>query len=202
MSNIKFLAIVLLILATIGGIVGLKDGCKAKQRLKDVKENIAIEQTPIIKYLDPDSEEHARQFVELGDLHVAEAVHAKEIAELRHKLGIKAKQIEGFQSTVLQLQGQINTPLQPVVIHDTVTGQDRTVRTFEYSDQWIQFSGIVDTSDIHINYLGTIPLNISTYWRRKHKFLGIKFGRKVHFVDATSANPNIDITGLKSFKIE
>lgn len=202
MRYTSFFALIALIVISAGVIFGLKSGCKARKRFNDVKNDVKIEQVAIVKYLDPDSQEHARQFVELGDLHVAQALHAKEIAELRHKLGIKAKQIEGLESTVMELNGQINTPLRPETIHDTVTGLDRTVNRFEWSDEWMKVSGYVDTADIHMDYSATVPLNISTYWKRKHKFLGIKFGRKVHFVDATSANPNIDITGLKAFKIE
>jgi hypothetical protein len=118
-------------------------------------------------------------------------------------LNIKTKQLTGLTNTVAELQGIINTGLVADTIHDTIPGLPIgwTGKSFMWTDSFFSIKGYVDTSNVTIFYKGIINLQYTTYWKRKHKFLGLKFGKKLYYIDASSPNKNLHITGLQNIQI-
>ncbi len=131
--------------------------------------------------------EHARKEVIESDLKTVKITEARELDEASQRLQVKERQIEGLQKVVAKVKGSFSTK----VIHDTVG----TV-IVEYKDSNLTATARVVNDDVQVDYSINVPIHLTQYWKRPW-FLG----KKTHYADAYSTNPNAHITNLKSIKI-
>jgi hypothetical protein len=86
----------------------------------------------------------------------------------------------------------------------TIVMADSTVqhiRTFDNHDEWVRVSGVIMPDTIEVIPYVKIQIKAVLLWERKHKFLGIRFGKKEYFAEGMTDNPYATITGMEVTKI-
>lgn len=154
-------------------------------------------------YRDLYKAEHARVLVDANTIAALGVTHKQAIDSLCRRLRIKAKQLQTIQNMAAHAKGHFITLTKPVYIRDTVTGEIKATggRAFDWTDKYMTLHGYLNKETVTIDYDMALHFTTSTMWVRKHKFLGIRWGKKQYYLDATCDNPNVVITGLQGLKI-
>lgn len=111
--------------------------------------------------------------------------------------GIKKnlKNVENVTRMTVEAVGNFEIPTSEPRIDTTL---NESVRDFDNGDQWMRVKGRITDQRILIDTLSVpVPIDLVTYWRRK-KILFLRIGRKEYSTSATSENPYVKITNLKS----
>lgn len=134
------------------------------------------------------NQEHARSENQAVEMSVMKDT----IQAISDRLNIKAKQVEGQQHITGAGTGTFIGNLWPVV------GGSK----FEIVSPYHRMTGMVKDSFIVINRLDSIVIDITPYWQRSKRFLGISYGRIRHYVDVTSPDTTLHLTGVSSWHIQ
>lgn len=137
-------------------------------------------------WVDRFNTEHASKVVIQGDLNTVKITEGKELDEASQRLQIKDRQIEGMQRAVASVKGKFTTK----VVHDS------NLIFVAYRDSNFTETATVTGDNVAVDYTVKVPIYLTQYWKRPW-FLG----KKVHYVDGYSGNPNAHITNLQSVKI-
>ncbi len=193
---------VLIIVSCVLGVAAMAydlAACKAKKEVKQVERVAEVAHDTDHYYRDLYGREHADKEIAQGDLRVIRALYGRRLDSVSRQLGVREKQISVLESALATAKGQFTT----VLVRDSTSGPWRNGYQFRYSDSFTVITGDVDSSLAHVScaYLVEVPIDLATYWRRKHKLLGVRFGRKVYRVDASSRNPSVHLSGLESIVV-
>lgn len=122
---------------------------------------------------------------------------------IAHVLNLNKNQITGLLSLIENLNGNFSSDVDTVQIHDTVTKKIEIAQRFSHSDSVLTLSGFIYKGKANVNYNVRINLQVTEYWRWKHKFpiLRVLWCKKIKRTDATCNNPNIFIENLTDIKI-
>lgn len=195
MNLLNKISIVILILLFVTGLslaIGMCGRRNVKQVQQVVRQSLFDSTT---YYRDQYNVEHAVRQSEIAERNTIYALHAREIDSLCREIGIRKKQLQGFIKANMQAAGHIETVTIPV--HDTLhDGNGNCLYQFTYADEYLQLTGQADSQKTTIDYTISVPLTISSYWKRRW-FLG----RKKYYVDGKCDNPNVHISGIKDIKI-
>lgn len=177
--------------------------CKNKKKLIQ-SENIAVHQFDSVKYFnDLYNNEHANVEQLSASKDVITAFFSKKIDSISKELNIKKKQIKGITNSSLVVSDRVITKTN--YIHDTTIAEQELINWsgyyFTWADTFATINGYVDSFNTQVVYSINVPLTYTKYWKRKHKFLGIRFGRKIYFMDAFSENKQVHIKNLKDIQI-
>lgn len=116
----------------------------------------------------------------------------KELEYLKHIEGLK-KSMRNFENSSV-FEAEVKLPdsvLVPYAVKDT------SLHFFRWlvMDKYNRIEAVVlDTPVFDMK----VPINVVTYWERKRKFLGIRFGRKEYFTEAYSPNKLVRIDSVAS----
>jgi len=96
-------------------------------------------------------------------------------------------------NAVAEFKGEL---ADTVIVKDSI---DRPAYKFEVGDQYFHVEGLAIPSLKQVTIKPTFAAEIyaATYWKRKHKFLGIRFGKKEYRSEITSDNPYLTIPKYK-----
>lgn len=108
--------------------------------------------------------------------------------------------VEQATKLTAQVVGNFQFPLRDT----TIINLDSIVtkaKVFNNKDKWFPIKGVVFSDSITTTSKIPVPLQSILLWERKHKFLGIKFGRKKWTNQTTSENPYVKITEHQIIRI-
>lgn len=188
----KIFALSVIIVALICTGLVLKS-CRDKP-LKQVQQ-IATHQSDSTRYYrDLWGAEHANRLLVEGDRKVIQALYQSRIDSVCRRLGLREKQIQDMASVIATDAGSFTAPVQPdtMTIHDTL----REGLAFKWNDDYLHMAGFVDSSSAYVSYDIEIPINLTTYWKRRWLL-----GRKRYYIDGYSNNPRVHLAGLSGIKI-
>jgi hypothetical protein len=198
----KYLVSLIAIIGCIAGTLYFK-GCLTKK-----------EKTPVVQYINPLADTvkhyhdmyniaHAQVEQEVNNVAAMSILHKQFIDSLCHQLGIKDKELQSANKMMASMRGQFYAPLHTITVHDTVNGNDEivTAKKFAWNDDYMQESGLVYDDHIDVNYSMQLSFTTTSYWKRKHHFLNVGWGKKIYYLDASCPNENVLITGLQAIKI-
>lgn len=178
----NILLIIILILASVL-FIQHKRLNKVETEAKDYKSLYNQTQTNYNKiFRDKDSLIHVKQQI----TYISDPKILKENEEIKKSLqqvNIKLKHLEGYQKTNIQNITNIKTILKDSVIHND------TIHCIKWSNKYTSLSGCFEDSIILKH---NIILNKVSYFERS-KFLGLKIGKKNHYIELYSENPNDSI---------
>ena len=185
-------------------------GCKHKDADRAAKE-AAKKETSVIAdinkhrfdsvqyYRDQFDQEHAQKALILGDEAAIKIFYKKKEDSLCTVLHLRNAQLKDMTDVVSQVNGSFTTGTQTVGEQDIISGKPAGWKgyMFQYKDDYMQETGFVDSVTTEVHYQLTIPVSITTFWKRKW-FLG----KKHYFIDGFSTNKNVHITGLSGVSIK
>lgn len=111
--------------------------------------------------------------------------------ELADELGIRLKRVQSISSSSSKTDVRIITQVRDSIVYrDTVL---TPVKTFSWSDPWVDVKGILecDTVDISLQSVDTLTTIVH---KIPHKFLFFKWGCKAIKQTVISSNPHTKIT--------
>lgn len=100
--------------------------------------------------------------------------------------------LEQASRTIAVAMGKFRIPLRDTTIV-TVDGSVKA-KTFDNHNEWFRIKGMVLEDTVVTTPIIPVPLQSVITWKRKHKFLGIRFGRRQWFTETSSDNPYVKIT--------
>lgn len=176
-------------------------GCRSKPPIPIV-QNVGQDDT-IQHYKDAYGTEHTTRLMEVNNYAALYAEHTHMLDSLKKRLHLRDKQLQDMSQVLSQATGHVETVLDPYYIHDTINGEvsTREAQLFNWHDAYTSISGVIDRDNVSIDYDVQMPVTTTKYWRRKHTFCGIGWGKKIYYIDAFSDNPNVHISGLTGFKV-
>lgn len=186
-------------------------GCQQGERkkAKQVERAKDAEIVPAKKWTDKDGNRHTTKEVVTVDADVAKALYKREFDSVCRLLNITRKQLVNISKIDAYGQGSFTAPIDTIVIHDTIDALPVEIKMqhFIWQDSFAKIEGYIQqatdtTSDTVKCYWSVkVPIDYSIYWERKHKFLFIRYGRKLYYVDVISENPNIEFLNLKTIQV-
>lgn len=189
----------------IGALIGAThylDGCFTKKEKAPVTQYLNPMLDTVKHYKDLYNNTHAQLDLEINNRDVLYKLHKQEMDSVVRRANVKIKQLEEIQTIDAQAQGGFKTILQPIYIHDTITGETRYEGGyFQWKDAFMQMNGIIDSENVSVSYDMRLPIRTSLIWHRRHHFMHIGWGKKIYLLDAYCDNPNVNIIGLKGLKI-
>jgi len=165
-----------------------------KAAVAEVANIVKHEFDSVQYYRDLYNQEHADKVLIQGNAKVIRIFYKHREDSICNVLRIRPAQLQSMQDVVSQVNGRFTAPTQRVG-ELTVQGL-MPAYAFTYKDDFIDEEGIVDSLQTVVDYHLTIPVKITTYWKRKW-FLG----RKHYKIDGYSPNKNVHITGLTGIEI-
>ena len=176
-----------------------------RHQIKEVQKIEKQEQFDSVKYYrDCYHSEHAQKRQLQTNLEAIIAIHGNYVDSVTKRDKIKTKQIQ----EATHIDASVHGGGEAKIVHDTIpvyVNNHPTVEvvdSFHYKDSVMAINGQVDKNQVGLNYSATIPIDFDVYWKRPHSFLGIKYGKPVHYIDGYSTAANVHITGLESVYIK
>lgn len=108
--------------------------------------------------------------------------------------------VEQVSRTTARVVGNFKIPLRDTTIFVNDSLPQR-VRTFDNHDKWLRVSGIITPDTIEVVPFVNIEIKTVIVWQRKHKLLGIRFGKKQYFGESVTENPYATITNMEITRI-
>lgn len=196
----KYLVYLLILLSVAYGAWNIK-GCTTPKPKEPTVQYINPLADTVRHYKDIYGKEHAQVLIEQNTKQAIMTMHKQQIDSLLRTIKAKSKQLENYEKIAANAQGSFKTVLVPV--HDTIQGEhEQGAREWEWHDDYMQMWGVVDSNDISVNYDMSLNIRTAITWHRKHKLLGIGWGKKVRTLNAVCNNPNVHINGLQGLKID
>lgn len=180
------------------GAIAIKSCLDKQTTVKQVKSLVTGKIDTVTQWVDADSQKHTKNEVYVVSLEAALAAKDGRIQQLKDKLHLRDNQIKDMIEVMSSSSGTISTPVFVYIDstrHDSA-GNPLRVQQFNYADEWIQEAGEISNGIADIDYTVKVPIELTTYWRRKW-FLG----KKKYYIDGTSKNPNVTINGLHEVMI-
>lgn len=164
------------------------------QQLQLIKHDVVYKEDTASHWRDEYNREHAKNISLVEDRSTAEILHSKEISQAASAVHAKDKQIEGLQRLLTDVKGQFTADID-TVRHGEITKQ------FNYADSFSKFSGKEVANKEIMQYDIRVPVILNAYWKRPHEIIGIGFGKREHYIDGYSTNPNVHIDSLSNIRI-
>lgn len=149
-----------------------------------------------------DRETARSSVIELSARNASRLRDTRELEWLRQFEGVNKRlnNVEQASKVTARVVGNFKIPLGDT----TIFNFDNTMvkaRKFDNKDKWLRNWGIVlpDTVVSHVTM--DVPIESAIFWQRKHKFLGMRFGKKLWTSEAASPNPYAHITENKIIRI-
>ena len=220
MSTIKTVIVIILLIG-FGTLVTMAyRGCKLHKQVQQVSAGAIAKTDTGVHTRDADSLDHlTKQSVIANDL-TATILYKPMFDSACRELGVAHKQITDLQKTVFELKGRAEAPVKVITIHDStgVMPDGWHGDTFTWADSSVSITGYVERGQkvdttcagdtcayedgkATIFYDIVVSVTSKKYWKRKHKLLGLRYGRKIYYIDANASNKNIRITGLTDLQI-
>src|SRR5690554_3066904 len=122
----------------------------------------------------------------------------KELAWIRQIEGVNRRlnNVEQISSTTAQAVGSFKMGLRDSIIYadeDVSKVNPISVSFFSFEDNWANIKGYFADSAYISDLRIDLKLQSVVYWERKHRFLGIRFGKKQWFQQTTTDNPYVTI---------
>lgn len=114
-------------------------------------------------------------------------------------LKIKPKQVTKYVKTGIRVDTVVRPVVTTVIEKDPVTGRVDTVFDLNYVDRGYIH---VQANKHEITVGVYAEINVTDYWKRKHRFLGISYGQKVKYTDIGTDNPYVHLVNPTSVTIE
>lgn len=210
-------------IAAIALLWSQRTGCKARHDVKQIKAIAEAKQDPGKRWVDDQGNKHLTKKVEEGAARNTDVFTKAQMDSVCKLRDIDRKQLRDYVKANIGVSGGFQTEVKVITIHDTVAGLPIGWKGqhFNWRDTFTRFEAYVDLphKDTCRNpetgaidsctapakatcfYSVDVPVEWVGYWRRKHHFLFIRYGKKIGYVDITSKNPNatiIDLTALKN----
>lgn len=159
----------------------------------DIKQTAIQLTDSSVYWRDMYSREHTVRKVVQADRDLVRQLYPKLLDSVARVLRVRPRQVKSVAGVIASVR---DTILFPFPIHDTLTAQQGDV-CFSYRDDWMGVQGCADSSGyVQLIYSVDVPVSLATYYRRKW-FLG----RKRWYVDGSSDNPNVRLSGLSKIEI-
>lgn len=183
------LSLLAFIMAIIGFVLVWNDSHKSKQKVEELKIQLAHAQIePFIQY---DTIRDTIPVATSAAITVERSTYKTELAdkqlikELRLKLGqIEAQQLSG------------------TAIHDTVRLTSLTADRYEYADRWARFTLSMKPPDTTLVYTVSDSVATLVYREYKHKFLWWRWGTKGYKVKVVNFSPHATIRYNQYIKVD
>jgi len=178
---------------------------------KQVAQIAVTQQDPGKRWLDINDIHHLEKRIEQAEIKAMQVFHKREIDSILRLYNLAKKQLVGYSNTAVRVSGQITAPVKVIRVFDTVSAMDTSTGKspfcfsgyqFSWTDSFLQVSGWVDSVQATLVYDMNLELKQRNYWRRKHKFWFIRFGKKIYYSDVYSTNPNVHIVNLETIQIQ
>jgi len=202
-AELKSLKTIVFIAVAVAAFVGLPYYYRQAQLYKDRTEQVTqyalIARDSAIVYKNKFGDAVSQVETARLDAHNMKALK-EDLAEITDRFNSINKRLANLEyaskvtlSAVTTLEG---------VSKDTVVMIDSVeVPAFQFSafDQYYKVEGLVIPSLKKVTVTPSFSAEIYavTYWKRKHKFLGIRFGRKEYKSEITSNNPYVKFSDYK-----
>lgn len=196
-NNIKLIAV--LSLLSLLFVAFEYNGCKKKKKLKEVKNAIQLSTDSSKYWKDQYGQEHIQKQQLIASKETLDFLYKGYIDSVSTLLKIKNKQISELVKINIEYSGKGSTQIK----HDTIRTTDSfyVQQSFNWRDEYFNIDGILFNDTISLKYTGEIPINYTSFWKRKHKLLGIKYGRKIYYIDVYSTNKSVKLSGLQHIKV-
>lgn len=197
--NRKHLTTVLAIAAIVIAIIATKRCMDKKVVIKQAAELITPDADTATHWQDDNGQQHAKEVAHIVSLEAALTAKDKEIQRLADKLHLRTAQIKDMLEVMARDSGHVTVRVDTFIdsSRKDVAGNPIKVQRFGYKDTWAEIDGQISEGIADIDYSVSVPINVTTYWKRRW-FLG----RKTYYVDGTSSNPNVSITGINKVMIK
>ncbi len=163
--------------------------CKRQvQDTTDLADAVEVRQAPPVHYQDASGRDHAVKQEVQASRDVVQIAYRNELDSIKAILKVKDKQIEGL--IIAGTRTEATVPLQSMPVPGDTCSYD-----FSYSDRFFSADGRAGHNS-YLHYIVTDSLVFVPYWKRSWAL-----GRKTHYVDAFSYNPNVRITGLDAARV-
>lgn len=192
-SKLTLILVIICMALGIGLFLSISTCNKNKKQVKTItKISKQIQHDTIYRYTDNSGIKHAQKETISGNKKALDVFYKEKFDSLKKAYNIQSKQLDAFIAIHLSDTGSFITDLFKV---------DEFSKKFVFEDDFININGLVTDSNISCNYSIEVPLNIGMFWRRKHKFLFIRYGKKIYRIDASSPNSNVYVKDLLHIKI-
>lgn len=191
MQNYKntLLSLLAFIMVTIGFVLAWNDSQKSKQKVEELKIQLAHAQIePLIQR---DTIRDTVQVATSSAIPVERRTYKNELADkqLIRDLRLRLSQIEAQQ-------------LGGTAIHDTVRLASMTADSYEYADRWAHFTLSMKPPDTTLVYTVSDSVATIVYREYKHKFLWWRWGTKGYKVKVVNFNPHATIRYNQYIKVD
>lgn len=146
----------------------------------------------VYRNIDKNGTVHSQANVVSGDLRAVKVFFGKKIDSLTEALNIANKQLDEFITLRLSDTGDFIA---------TLSNNNNGTKSFDWQDDYLEVSGLITDTSINCHYKIEVPLDIAVFWRRKHHFWFVRYGKKIYKIDASSKNPNVLVQDLLNVKI-
>lgn len=162
--------------------------------------------------------EHLTKQVERGSYKELAVFSQRQMDSALKTYKINRKQLQGITNTQATVSGMGEAQVVPATMVDSVPGVPIgwEGNYFEWTDSFTKIEAYVDIAHDEVMadssictipgkavvfYTVNVPISHVTYWRRKHKFLWFRVGRKIYYMDVSSKNPNAVISNFQTIQV-
>lgn len=168
-------------------------GCNAK---REVRRTITSWQDSATYWRDQYGREHVRRSIVQAERDMVRALYPTLLDSMARLLKVRPKQIRTIAGVSGKATDTVKVPTY-IPYADTTAGSELN-RCFTYRDDYTALQGCVDTGgEATMIYSIEVPVTLTTFYKRRW-FLG----RKRWYVDGSSANPAVSLTGLQGLEIK
>lgn len=199
-------ALIMFVVVALYALFMTKSCMNEKTQNQNLIEALKNENQKVTYWKDKNGVEHAK-VIEIQLTHEQmDALHQGKLDSMANLLKIKEKQITQYIAITTSTHGQFSTPVDTVYESDTVYLPSDTVKPvithnpilkMNYKDGWLDFKGDIHKGRFYGEYTMKDSLTFVTYYKNTG-FLGL--GRRVHYLDVKSDNPNTTILNAKDYK--
>ena len=190
----KYTITILLAIFLVVSVFAFKSCSKKEKEIKQIEKSSEVRIDTLVVFIDKDSVKHFQKEIEVNDLRSALILNRAELEKTKNKLGITLGQITEFE----ELKANLNFRIKEK--NDTVFSGLSLRKNFH--DKFTDCDISIDSINSEIFCSVNVPLTITNFWKKKHKFLWFIRRRKIETVDYSSENPNVVFTSVEKIKIQ
>lgn len=207
-SKLTLILTILLLLAIGTAFFAIK-GCQKNKREIKIATKVSehINDTTTHK-VDKEGTVHANKVVIDVDKKSLELFYKDKADKLAYKLNLALKQISVMSDASLHASDAFfsKAKADTIYLHDSVKV---LANCFDYYDTFTHIYACIEKNEgksdsllSYCQYQIDVPINLTVYWRRKHKVWFLRYGRKIDSTDMYSNNPNVQISDLNYIRIK
>lgn len=193
----KYLIIIFIVVLFVS-LFAIKSCNKKEKELNQTESNITIKNDSILVFVDKDSVKHFQKEVEISDLRSTLILNKLELEKTKEKLGISLKQIISLQKSKATINLESIGKTDTFYIDSNRGYIFKTIFKDKFNDCYVE----MDSSNYFLQCSINVPLTITDFWKKKHKFLWFIRRRKIFTTDYSSENPNVIFTSIEKIKIQ